>query len=906
MRTHIPGILRAVDGMAWAIVPEKLQAILDVLESRAAGHGPPAGFVAAAPRKPAALAGGKIALLPLYGVVSQRAGMMSETSGGTSTELFGKQFDAAVADPTVQAIVIDVDSPGGAVDGVPELAAKIYQARGSKRVVAVCNSLNASAAYWISSAADQVVATPSGTVGSIGIFTVRMDTSVADAQAGVKYTVIKAGKYKAGDLPFEPLSDEERTALQGHVDELYDMFAASVAQHRGASVEAVRAGYGQGRVLSAKGALAARLVDRVATLDQVLAELGAPRGAAMVRAQQERAALAAAESQSRYIVSVDPDTIQDLLRHPQPGIVTLLPVDRIRASTVNHQDDPRPGVATDPARDPTDDPNSTTAPSADAGDAPEPYTPAACPQCDAPEVDVNGVCPNCGWVDPDGPSAIHDTDASTAPKNPTTDSNDPLQNPTDRSPDGALHLPATDVRRATSSGAPPSPVLPAPKATETLTMPEVNGTATADAGAATAQNRIEAIVALAAEHNRPMADVQRWIAASATAKTVSDEILVDYKKGARPVAIGSMTDRAAEHKFTSLGEQLHAVVQAGLGKRRDPRLESVNRAAWRSADMLAGSPAGMDESVGSDGGFFIQQDLLPGVIAPMYADDPILSRCTRIPIGAQSNSVKFNVVDETSRATGSRFGGIQVYSAAEADTATASKPKLRQMVMTLNKVLAVAYLTDELTQDAPAAEALLVTAFQTELRFWLASMIFKGLGGGQPFGFLNSAAFISVAIESGQTIANTNQSIGFNVTKMLARIPAPFWGEVIFLYNQDLFPKIVNATIGSAGVVPLFIGAGGLAGRQFDSIVGRPAFASEMCEAEGTAGDIVAIAPSQYYLAEKGGPQTATSVHVKFLTDETALRITYRIDGAPLWRTSVTPYKGSNARSPYVGLATRT
>jgi HK97 family phage major capsid protein len=222
------------------------------------------------------------------------------------------------------------------------------------------------------------------------------------------------------------------------------------------------------------------------------------------------------------------------------------------------------------------------------------------------------------------------------------------------------------------------------------------------------------------------------------------------------------------------------------------------------------------------------------------------------------------------------------------------------------KLMGIAYLTDELADDAPAAQSLVVDSFTKELGFTVANAIFRGSGVGQPLGFLNSAAVVSQAIEATQTIANTDTFISKNVTKMLARIPASLWGEVVFLYNQDLFPKIVNATNGSSGAIPLFMGMGGLSGSQADTILGRAAYASELCEAEGTVGDIIAIAPSQYHVL--GASDTVAfseSIHVRFLYDENTLKFTTRVDGAPVWTSAVTRFKGATTLSPFVTLAAR-
>jgi signal peptide peptidase SppA len=215
-----------------------------------------------------------VAIVPIMGTMAQRVSGFARASGGASTESIGADFDAAMKNPDVGAIVLHVDSPGGSVAGVPELAAKIRAARGQgKRIVAVADSLMASAAYWVASAADEVVASPSSVVGSIGVFSVHTDATAAHEKVGLKRTVIRAGRYKAEGNMFEPLSDEARAAMQAQVNELYDGFVADVAAHRGTTPDAVRAGYGEGRVVSAKQAVAQGLADRVATFEDVLAEL---------------------------------------------------------------------------------------------------------------------------------------------------------------------------------------------------------------------------------------------------------------------------------------------------------------------------------------------------------------------------------------------------------------------------------------------------------------------------------------------------------------------------------------------------------------------------------------------------------------------------------------------------------
>jgi signal peptide peptidase SppA len=292
MTPKYPGILSAVAATPWAILPEKLEAILDILEMRAEGlrftRDEIAARVGDGHRVNAPTASqGTVAILPLYGVISQRMNMMSDVSGGTSTEKFGAELDALVANPQVSAIVLDVDSEGGSTFGIPETAAKLRAARDVKPIYAVANGIMASAAYWLSSQVTEVIATPSAMVGNIGVIGVHNDQTEADAKAGLKRTVISAGKYKAEGVG--PLTDEARGAMQSMVDQMYSMFVADVAEGRGTTATAVRNGYGEGRVLFPADALKAGLIDRIATLDDVVAELtaGQPPGRQRLRAHSE-------------------------------------------------------------------------------------------------------------------------------------------------------------------------------------------------------------------------------------------------------------------------------------------------------------------------------------------------------------------------------------------------------------------------------------------------------------------------------------------------------------------------------------------------------------------------------------------------------------------------------------------
>jgi signal peptide peptidase SppA len=220
---------------------------------------------------------GSIGLIPIVGIISHRMSMMSEVSGagaGASIQKLTAQFRQALNEPNCKAIVFDCDSPGGSVDGVMELASEIYNARSQKPITAVVNSTCCSAAYWLASSAQQIICTPSGQAGSIGVYMTHEDISEALKREGIKVSIIKAGKYKIEGNSSEPLQDEARAALQSKVDDYYGFFVRAVAQNRGTSQTAVRGGYGQGRSVLAADAVKQGLVDGVGTLDEVLGSLG--------------------------------------------------------------------------------------------------------------------------------------------------------------------------------------------------------------------------------------------------------------------------------------------------------------------------------------------------------------------------------------------------------------------------------------------------------------------------------------------------------------------------------------------------------------------------------------------------------------------------------------------------------
>lgn len=255
----------------WAIDASVLQMMLSQAKDSVA--------VEVRPRRKLPRVDGNVAVLPLHGMISQRGSIWQEMFGGTSTEQFGAAFRQAIGDERIKAVIIDVDSPGGTTAGVSELAQVIHEGSQQKEVAAIANSQMASAAYWLASQVgagkQRLAATPGADVGSIGVFRMHEDVSEAMAAQGVKVTFMATPRFKTEANPFEPLSAAAIDHHMGQVEATYESFVADVARGRGVNKSVVKTGYGEGRMYHAPQAAERGMVDRVATMDKLLSELGA-------------------------------------------------------------------------------------------------------------------------------------------------------------------------------------------------------------------------------------------------------------------------------------------------------------------------------------------------------------------------------------------------------------------------------------------------------------------------------------------------------------------------------------------------------------------------------------------------------------------------------------------------------
>lgn len=271
-------ISQAVFDQPWAILPDTYAKIVGLVQLRNAGvtltrADVEARIGGAARERPETDVHDGLGVISMFGVLAQRMNLFASISGGTSTEQMAAEFRALVDDRDVRAILFAIDSPGGSVYGIDELATEIRESRGRKPIIAHANSMAASAAYWLGAQADEFIVTPGGDVGSIGIVTAHTDLSGAAEKAGIRTTLISAGPYKTEGNPYAPLTEAAAAHLQSRVDVAYTHFVRAIAAGRRVSESAVRSGFGQGRLLDADDARQLGMVDRIESFEATVARL---------------------------------------------------------------------------------------------------------------------------------------------------------------------------------------------------------------------------------------------------------------------------------------------------------------------------------------------------------------------------------------------------------------------------------------------------------------------------------------------------------------------------------------------------------------------------------------------------------------------------------------------------------
>ena len=255
--------------VAWAITPQGLETVLSVADRQ----GDPVALAAQLGRpldntRVVTVREGGVAVIDISGPMFPKANLFSEISGATSTGQLFADFSTAMRDPMIKSIVLNIDSPGGAVTGINELSAAVFAARGVKPVVAYVGGMMASAAYWVGSGASQIVMDATAIAGSIGV-RMSVQVSTPDPKITTHEIISSASPDKVQDIATEP----GRASAQRLVDDLAGVFVGAVANHRGVSVETVLAEFGKGGVMVGATAVAAGLADKLGSLEGVIAEL---------------------------------------------------------------------------------------------------------------------------------------------------------------------------------------------------------------------------------------------------------------------------------------------------------------------------------------------------------------------------------------------------------------------------------------------------------------------------------------------------------------------------------------------------------------------------------------------------------------------------------------------------------
>jgi len=418
---------------------------------------------------------------------------------------------------------------------------------------------------------------------------------------------------------------------------------------------------------------------------------------------------------------------------------------------------------------------------------------------------------------------------------------------------------------------------------------------------------------------KEMSDLQAGIA-TANRSWTSEELAVDQKIAERVETINAEvkryerlieSDRVSTMTETSSGGS--APTPGGL-KNFGEFLQAVACAASpiiagripngneRVAQLYAYSAAsGMSVGVPSDGGYLVRNDWSAALMERARTQAVLLPRCKSIEIGGDFDGLEYPFIDETSRVDGSRWGGVQVFRKAEAQTVSAKQPKIGRGELRLEEIMGLAYATERLIRDSTALNGLLSDGFSSEFAFKIDNEIFRGTGSGQCLGFQVSPAYVEQAAEGSQTADSVNVD---NVLKMYARMPARLKPGAVWLIHSDVMTQLPKMVIGQ---MPVWVPPGGLNNTPYGLLLGKPVIEIEQAAAIGDPGDIMFVNLNEYVVITKAGEglRADTSMHVRFLFDEMAFRWVYRINGQPIARSALTPFKGSNTLSAFVGLASR-
>ncbi len=340
--------------------------------------------------------------------------------------------------------------------------------------------------------------------------------------------------------------------------------------------------------------------------------------------------------------------------------------------------------------------------------------------------------------------------------------------------------------------------------------------------------------------------------------------------------------------YLHAGEFLKDVWRAGRDNVISARLD-----AWQKAVKTAGH---MEEGDDSQGGFLVPTDFISELQLLTGLDDGIPGRCTQVPVETSAISIPY--VNDTAH-TANVYGGIVITRTGEAQRKTASKPTFGKCTLTLHKLTALTYVSDEVMEDSPASiAAMFRLLFPEALNHTVAGDIINGTGAGMGLGIVNAPATILVPRVA---LGMINWA---DIVNLWERLYPRGIRNAVWLANSDTFPDLAVMTFaGPLGdAVPVYLPASEESASPYGTLMGRPLILTEHCPSIGNTGDIILADLSQMLLARKG-PQVDKSIHLRFDYNETTFRGEVRYDCQPWWPAPVTPTNGLRTVSPLVVLS---
>jgi HK97 family phage major capsid protein len=387
-----------------------------------------------------------------------------------------------------------------------------------------------------------------------------------------------------------------------------------------------------------------------------------------------------------------------------------------------------------------------------------------------------------------------------------------------------------------------------------------------------------------------------------SAASVLGQQALDVRAMQDPSVGGADREAAADRLERSHKRTLHLIEK----RQGQVSKDFEARGARQIAEARAAGTGMVQDGQPSDGGFLLQGETSIDLITHGFNNSEVLPRCAKRTLSPGTDSIKIVGINETSRADGSRGGGIRVYSDAELSQITSSKTEFDWVKIEPEKLTGLFYASDKVLRNVTFLGQEMKGLFGEEFSFKTQDHVINGLGAGMALGILNADCLISVSAESGQ---EGDTILAENVLKMYARFwPSGASNSLVWLANRNTFFQLYTMTydIGTGGemarlyVPPQTPGGTG-------SMLGYPVIFIEQAAGLGDAGDLMLCDMSQYICADYGTVEEASSIHLKFDYTQTTFRFVYYFDGQPRWRSALTPYKGSSDTvGPFVAIAART